>query len=75
MAVSASGYPESGLGSMEQVGPKAPLWLTGVGPSWNPETGLNGMGGYGGPIGTSAPMNVWGSDENNALNIANGWGL
>jgi hypothetical protein len=60
--------------SMARNLPNAPQWLSDTGPSWNPETGLDIYGNYGGPIGTSGPMGGWGSNPRiDAQNIANGW--
>jgi hypothetical protein len=59
--------------SMARLAPGAPQWASDTGPSWNPATGLDGMGNYGGPIGTSGPMGAGGGDRGNAANIANGW--
>jgi len=59
--------------SMARAGPNTPAWWSDTGPSWNPEIGLDIYGNYGGPIGTSGPMNVWGGDKTDAQNIANGW--
>jgi len=50
------GYPDAGLGSMARAAPNMPAWWSDTGPSWNPETGLDIYGNYGGPIGTSGPM-------------------
>ena len=59
--------------SMARLAPGAPQWASDTGPSWNPATGLDGMGNYGGPIGTSGPMGAGGGDRGDAANIANGW--
>ena len=68
-----SGYPASSLGA--RAGPNTPKWWSDTGPSWDPETGLDIYGNYGGPIGTSGPMVGVGSDRGDAVNIANGYGF
>ena len=50
------GYPDAGLGSMARAGPNTPAWWSDTNASWNPETGLDIYGNYGGPIGTSGPI-------------------
>lgn len=67
------GYPEASLGSMARAGPNTPAWWSDTNASWNPETGLDIYGNYGGPIGTSGPMDAGGGDRGDAANIANGW--
>ena len=42
--------------SMARAGPNTPAWWSDTNASWNPETGLDIYGNYGGPIGTSGPM-------------------
>lgn len=67
------GYPDAGLGSMARAGPNTPAWWSDTNASWNPETGLDIYGNYGGPIGTSGPMGAGGGDRGDAANISNGW--
>ena len=72
------GYPyftPPPMESMARLLPGAPHWLSDTGPSWNPATGLDIHGNYGGPIGTSGPMDAWGGPRGDAQNIANGWGF
>ena len=59
--------------SMARAGPNTPAWWSDTNASWDPETGLDIYGNYGGPIGTSGPMGAGGGDRGDAANIANGW--
>ena len=55
--------------SMARAGPNTPAWWSDTNASWNPETGLDIYGNYGGPIGTSGPM---GNPRDYNQNIAYG---
>jgi hypothetical protein len=60
--------------SMARAGPNTPAWWSDTNASWDPETGLDIYGNYGGPMGTSGPMGGWGGNPRiDAQNIANGW--
>jgi len=41
--------------SMARAGPNTPAWWSDTNASWDPETGLDIYGNYGGPMGTSGP--------------------
>ena len=71
----AIGSPQAVQGSMSRAGPNTPAWWSDTGPSWNPETGLDIYGNYGGPIGTSGPMGAGVNPRGNAQNIAYGLDL
>ena len=61
--------------SAARAGPNTPAWWSDTNASWDPETGLDIYGNYGGPIGTSGPYNYGGGDRGAAANIATGWGF